>query len=80
MSFKTLTRSSAVLVILLVTWAVVDHHGAGACYVFPPDMVDPCRDKRCSFGAQCVPSLDGLTARCQCPQRCDNYGDRVTSR
>jgi len=37
------------------------------------------REKRCSFGAQCVPSLDGLTARCQCPQRCDDYGDSVGS-
>jgi hypothetical protein len=50
-----------------------------ACYVFPADQIDPCRDKRCSFGAQCVPSLDGLTARCQCPERCDNYGDSVDS-
>lgn len=50
-----------------------------ACYVFPADIRDPCRDKRCSFGAQCVPSLDGLTARCQCPERCDNYGDSVDS-
>lgn len=49
------------------------------CYVFPPDARDPCRDKLCSFGAQCVPSLDGLTARCQCPERCDNYGDSVDS-
>ena len=83
MSVTTLTRSSVVLAILLVTWAVIGPHGAGGCYVFPPDMVDPCRDKRCSFGAQCVPSLDGLTARCQCPQRChnygDNYGDSVTA-
>lgn len=50
-----------------------------SCYVFPADIRDPCRDKRCSFGAQCVPSLDGLTARCQCPERCDNYGDSVDS-
>jgi len=65
----------SVVVIVVLTW----NGSAGACYVFPPDMVDPCRDKRCSFGAQCVPSLDGLTARCQCPQRCDNYGDSVGS-
>ena len=45
------------------------------CYVYPPDVQDPCKDKTCSFGAQCVPSLDGGTARCQCPERCDTYGD-----
>ena len=50
------------------------------CYVYPPDVKDPCKDKECSFGAQCVPSIDGLTARCQCPQRCDSYGDSVGSK
>ena len=53
-----------------VTWA---------CYVYPPDVKDPCKEKECSYGAQCVPSLDGLTARCQCPQRCNRYGDSVGS-
>lgn len=43
------------------------------------DAKDPCLDVLCSFGAQCVPSLDGLTARCQCPERCDDYGDSVGS-
>jgi len=79
MSVYFLRRSSVVLVVAILTWTVIDLHVVGACYVFPPDMVDPCRDKRCSFGAQCVPSLDGLTARCQCPQQCDNYGDSVGS-
>ena len=68
-----------VLISFVVSWSAVGHHGASGCYVFPPEMVDPCRDKRCSFGAHCVPSLDGLTARCQCPQQCDNYGDSVGS-
>lgn len=54
-------------------------HYASPCYVYPPDVKDPCLDKQCSFGALCVPSLDGLTARCQCPERCDNYGDSVDS-
>lgn len=72
MSHTCLSRVVAIVVVAVI-------HGAAACYVFPPEMVDPCRDKRCSFGAQCVPSLDGLTARCQCPQRCDNYGDSVGS-
>ncbi len=50
-----------------------------SCYVYPPDVKDPCKGKECSFGAQCVPSLDGLTARCQCPERCNRYGDSVGS-
>ena len=50
-----------------------------SCYVYPPDVADPCRDKECSFGAHCVPSLDGLTARCQCPLNCARYGDSVGS-
>ena len=54
-------------------------HYASSCYVYPPDVQDPCADKQCSFGAMCKPSLDGLTARCQCPQRCSNYGDDVDS-
>lgn len=49
------------------------------CYVYPPDVKDPCRKKDCSFGALCVPSLDGLIARCQCPDRCDKYGDSAGS-
>jgi hypothetical protein len=45
------------------------------CYVFPADVRNPCADKHCSFGAQCAVSLDGLTARCQCPDTCVSYGD-----
>ena len=52
---------------------------AHACYVYPADVRDPCSGKTCSFGARCVPSLDGLVARCQCPETCGNYGDSVGS-
>jgi len=51
-----------------------------SCYVYPTDVTDPCQGKECSFGAQCVPSLDGQTARCQCPEQCSHYGDSVGSR
>lgn len=49
-------------------------------YTKPPmEKKDPCRDWRCSYGARCVASLDGLTPRCQCPERCDSFGDSVGS-
>lgn len=50
-----------------------------SCYLYPSDMRDPCKGKVCSFGASCVASLDGLTARCQCPERCNSFGDAVGS-
>lgn len=51
-----------------------------ACYVFPPEMPDPCLDKECPFGARCVASMDGRTAQCECPSKCPNYGDHTGSR
>lgn len=50
---------------------------AAACYLYPEGVVDPCAGRQCSYGAGCRPSLDGLTARCQCPDHCDQYGDTV---
>lgn len=73
----TFGRCDVNVVLLVVMVTVVSD--ASACYLFPPDAKDPCLDVLCSFGAQCVPSLDGLTARCQCPERCDDYGDSVGS-
>lgn len=35
-----------------------------------PVQNDPCRDKLCGFGAQCVVSLDGHNASCVCPDEC----------
>ncbi|XP_023225302.1 agrin-like isoform X1 [Centruroides sculpturatus] len=46
----------------------------------PCDMKDPCEDKKCNFGAQCRPSLDGRTAECVCPEKCASYGDNRGSR
>ncbi|GJQ68230.1 hypothetical protein Trydic_g10765 [Trypoxylus dichotomus] len=48
---------------------------AGEC-----EQNDPCRDKHCGFGARCVPTPDGHNYTCQCPEKCPNYGDHVTSR
>lgn len=39
------------------------------------DLKDPCVEKKCHFGAQCQPSLDGRTAECICPEKCATYGD-----
>lgn len=50
-----------------------------SCYLYPSEMRDPCKGKVCNFGASCVASLDGLTARCQCPERCNSFGDAVGS-
>ena len=73
---NTKTPLLLMLCVTALSWLGPHVH---CCYVYPPDVKDPCRDKPCSFGAQCVPSLDGLTARCQCPQRCDTFGDSVGS-
>lgn len=37
----------------------------------------PCARYHCSFGARCVASADGRSARCQCDARCD-VSDDVT--
>ncbi|KAE8751005.1 hypothetical protein FOCC_FOCC002433 [Frankliniella occidentalis] len=37
---------------------------------------DPCRDKVCQVGANCVVSVDGLSAFCECPRTC-NIGEAV---
>ena len=54
-------------------------HYASSCYVYPPDIKDPCSTMKCSFGAQCMASHDGFTARCQCPGECRNFGDSIGS-
>ena len=30
--------------------------------------------QECMFGAICIPGMDGLSASCQCPKNCSNYG------
>lgn len=51
-----------------------------SCYVFPAEQEDPCKDKKCQFGARCVPSLDGKSAECRCPESCPSMGDHIGSR
>ncbi|XP_069117853.1 agrin-like isoform X2 [Argopecten irradians] len=48
-----------------------------ACYVFPAGSKNPCDGVTCRLGAICVPSKNGLSHRCMCPERCDNYGDNL---
>ena len=36
---------------------------------------DPCIKKKCSFGAICQRSMDGLSAQCVCQSICENFGD-----
>jgi len=67
---------SATAVVVVVV-ACLGVGAASACYFYPDGVADPCAGRRCSYGAQCRPSLDGLTARCQCPDRCDRYGDTI---
>ncbi|KAH9495124.1 hypothetical protein Btru_018240, partial [Bulinus truncatus] len=51
-----------------------------ACYKFPPGIRDPCEGQVCKFGAECMSSIDGKIARCQCPSDCPSYGDNVGSK
>lgn len=49
-------------------------------YITFIEVSNPCRDKQCNYGSQCVVSSDGRYATCQCPERCPNYGDHKKSR
>ncbi|XP_050719912.1 agrin-like isoform X4 [Eriocheir sinensis] len=42
----------------------------------PPiqEVRDPCRGKKCQYGALCVPTEDGRNAKCDCPTECRVYG------
>lgn len=51
-----------------------------ACYKYPVGKRDPCEGKVCNYGAKCQPSVDGKTARCQCPSECYRYGDNLGSK
>jgi len=71
----SLVVSVVSVVIVACAWLL---RGLTGCYLYPEDVgPDPCIGRRCSYGAQCRRSVDGLTARCQCPDRCDQYGDSV---
>ncbi|CAG5128381.1 unnamed protein product, partial [Candidula unifasciata] len=41
---------------------------------------NPCEGQVCKFGAECMPSIDGTIARCQCPLDCPSYGDSIDSK
>ena len=72
------TSFSVLLALSLLLTSTPFHSTISAvtgCYMFPPGKVNPCTSKSCKFGAECMPSQDGLTARCQCPSECPNYGD-----
>ncbi|KAF5294801.1 hypothetical protein FQA39_LY00285, partial [Lamprigera yunnana] len=45
----------------------------GAC-----ELYDPCKNKQCGFGGQCVISSDGLEGVCHCPQKCQTLGGHST--
>ncbi|XP_026676062.1 agrin-like [Diaphorina citri] len=51
-----------------------------ACYIFPPELTNPCQENTCQYGAKCIPSEDGTSYKCECPQECPNYGDHTGSR
>ena len=70
--------AAAAAVAAVVAWLGVAGPGRGraaGCYSYPAGVGDPCSGRRCEFGARCRASLDGRTARCQCEERCDRYGD-----
>jgi len=67
--------SATVTVVVAAAWLAIG--AASACYSYPEGAGDPCASRRCSYGASCRASIDGLTARCQCPDRCDRFGDTV---
>lgn len=49
-------------------------------FYFVSEQIDPCKGQMCAFGSRCVPSSDGKTSTCRCPDKCPNYGDHTTSR
>ncbi|KAG8224574.1 hypothetical protein J437_LFUL003093 [Ladona fulva] len=75
MSERSLYLTTAFFTFFLLS--LVSRNSRG-CYVFPPGSGgDPCISKSCPPGARCVPSPDGRTATCECPERCPVYGDHV---
>ena len=68
------------LFIVVLLFLLVLPEGCDACYAFPPNKKNPCLDKECHYGAYCVSSKDGSSARCQCADRCYDYGDSVGSK
>lgn len=51
-----------------------------SCYQFSSSVPNVCKEKECPFGAECIPSFDGRSAECVCPEKCPLYGDSKGSR
>lgn len=51
-----------------------------ACFEFTSAIPNPCIEKECPFGADCIPSFDGRSAECVCPVKCPTFGDSRGSR
>uniref|UniRef100_A0A8D9EBI7 Agrin n=1 Tax=Cacopsylla melanoneura TaxID=428564 RepID=A0A8D9EBI7_9HEMI len=51
-----------------------------ACYIFPPELTNPCTENSCQYGAKCIPSEEGTSYKCECPEKCPSYGDHIGSR
>ena len=66
--------------LLLVTLIHILLPVCDGCYAFPPGKRNPCEDETCHYGAICVISKDGLSARCQCEETCYDYGDSFGSK
>lgn len=74
---RTLSSVCVYVILLSYLYGVRD---VTACYKFPPGVRDPCEGWICKFGAECMSSMDGQMARCQCPAECPSYGDSVGSK
>ncbi|XP_052821290.1 agrin-like isoform X1 [Mya arenaria] len=67
------------IILFIATFIHVLVPACYACYAFPPGKGDPCEDMKCHYGAICVRTKDGLSARCQCQDVCYNFGDSLGS-
>ena len=51
-----------------------------ACFEYSSTIPNPCLEKECPFGAECVSSFNGRNAECVCPAKCPSFGDSRESR
>ncbi|CAG0890931.1 unnamed protein product, partial [Cyprideis torosa] len=76
---KTHSPMRLVVPTVCVLLCILSFGYATPCYV-PKSGRDPCAAATCPTGANCVPTSDGLSAKCECPEKCPDYGDSVGSR